>query len=224
MPAWLHTFASACLAGRRCAPGTASPWLTPNDSSGIWYTPQGTTGLVGPFIHSIVQFSWRTPGGHYPRSSVACARRIPLWLCVNGRRSGSHRRLAYHGFPDTRGRERPRAWLTLVGVDKVQRVGHLAHRGQHLLAEQPQAGHPLRMATGAMGVPEAKNARAQHFNKLAELRDDGLRGPHDDLLIVQLGLVARVNLPLGFRNIFWGVRWGDPAELLPGFGVGEHAR
>jgi len=156
------------------------------------------------------------------RTSPTESGRGTVW-CVNVRRSGSHRRLSYHWFPDARGWERPRAWLTLVGVDKVQLVGHLAHRWEHLLAKELQAGHPFLMATWAMGVPKAKDTGAQHFDELPELRDDGLRGPHDDLLIIQLGLVARVNMPFGFRNIFGGVRRGDTSELLSCFGVGEHA-
>ena len=73
------------------------------------------------------------------------------------------------------------------------------------------------MATWAMGVPEAKDAGPQHLNKLPELRDDGLRRPHDDLLVIQLGLVARVNMPLGFRNIFGGFPFpGFTAPVPPG--------
>ena len=72
-------------------------------------------------------------------------------------------------------------------------MGHLAHRWQNLLTEELQAGHPLLMATWGMGVPEAKDAGSQHCKELPELRDDGFRRPHDDLLVVQLGLVARVN-------------------------------
>src|SRR5215510_300256 len=107
------------------------------------------------------------PSGRWRRRTwTSC---LLVWSCVNARRSGSHCRLSYHWFPDARGRQRPRTWLPLVGVYKVQLVGHLAHRWQHLLAEQPQAGHPILMATWAMGIPEGKDAGAYHLDKLPEL-------------------------------------------------------
>src|SRR5437667_6440599 len=62
----------------------------------------------------------------------------------------------------------------------------LPDRGQRLLAERPYAGLRVRGADEAVARPEAENGGTRLLEEPAELRDDGLRRPRDDLLIANL--------------------------------------
>src|SRR5262249_43293418 len=97
-PSWLHTFASACLSGRCCSPGTAS-YLA--DS-------QGLTGyLVYPEGLPVQMDSWSIPsdsfhGAHMDSTTVsrACSdagmsgassiRTFLIWTRSIVRSNGSH--------------------------------------------------------------------------------------------------------------------------------------
>src|SRR5208283_406740 len=89
------------------------------------------------------------------------------------------------------------ARLALEGIDQPHLLAHLAHRGQHFLAEQADIGHPIGEADRSLCREEAEDTRTQRLENPANLGQDALRGPGDDRHAL-LGLfVAAVDSGLG---------------------------
>src|SRR5579863_1151405 len=89
---------------------------------------------------------------------------------------------------DRTDRERllPRLQRTRSGRDLERRrqpqlLANLAHRGHYLGCEQADIVDAILLRDRAVVLPEGENPGAQHFQHFAQLGDDRLRGPADDL-------------------------------------------
>src|SRR5207247_6446941 len=107
---------------------------------------------------------------------------VPLLILKREKRGFAIRPLGssgrgYHGLPYTGRRQRPRAWLALVGIYETQLFAHLAHRWQNLLPEEPQAPHRVLMGhpRPRLVVPEPEDTRSEDFQDMADLRQHTLR-------------------------------------------------
>src|SRR3989440_3475348 len=74
----------------------------------------------------------------------------------------------------------------LEGTPEAELLADVAQRGQHLLAEEPDARLRVLGGDEAVGRPEADDRGARLLEQTAQLRDDGLRRPRHDLLIADL--------------------------------------
>jgi hypothetical protein len=90
----------------------------------------------------------------------------------------------------------PSKRIVLERTQEAELLAHLADRGEHFLPEQAYAGGRILVADEAVARPEAENGGARLLEQPAELCDDGLRRPGDDLLITNLVLELR---PAGVR-------------------------
>src|SRR5712691_10413191 len=88
-----------------------------------------------------------------------------------------------------------------IGLERTPEPEILAdfpHRGQHFLAEQPDARLRVLVADEPVAPPEAEDGRARLLEQAPELGDHGLGRAGDDLLITDLVLerrAARVRAP-----------------------------
>ena len=74
--------------------------------------------------------------------------------------------------------------VRLERAPEAELLADLAHGGQHLLAEQPDAGAACpALLTKPSARPEAQDRRPRLLEEPAELRDHGLRRARDDLLV-----------------------------------------
>src|SRR5262249_60932686 len=96
-----------------------------------------------------------------------------------------------------RGGRRPLALLDahgrlgLEGAQELQLLAYLTHRGQHLLAEELDAGDGVGVADEAVARPEANDGGTRLLEEAAELRDHRLGRARDDLLVADLVLEGR---------------------------------
>src|SRR5262245_57021321 len=76
-----------------------------------------------------------------------------------------------------------------VGLERapeVELLAHLPHGRQDLLSEQPDAGPGVLVGHEAVARPEAEDGGPRLLEEPAELRQDGLGRPRDDLLVADL--------------------------------------
>src|SRR5262249_10443713 len=129
-PSWLHTFASACLSGRCCSPGTASYLADSQGLTGSLVYPAGLPIQMDP--SSIPSYSFH--GAHmdittchrlsqlpFPRLFPRAPRRRPHAVCIVYPLASNRRRSAI----DVRPNVEPDALNLLQAEDPAPR-GHLA--------------------------------------------------------------------------------------------------
>src|SRR5215467_11090920 len=80
MPSWLHTFASACLSGRCCSPGTASCLADSQRLTGYLVYPEGLPVQLDP--SSIPSYSFH--GAHMECTTGLTAQHVRLRAPLHG--------------------------------------------------------------------------------------------------------------------------------------------
>src|SRR6058998_1999556 len=76
-----------------------------------------------------------------------------------------------------------------IGLERApepELLSHLAHRGQHFLAEQADTARGVGIAHEAVARPEAHDGGPRLLEEPPDLGDDRLRRARDDLLIADL--------------------------------------